>query len=152
MRSDDLQRPVMSPQFGVRDNHVNARVAQNVIHLVGLEEVVDGHDHRAGVQNAKQRRDEFRAVLQPQPHPVAGLNGEVLLELMRDEDGLVPQVRVGVLALAPEQGGFLRMLLNGFRESASQIHGAVILSRIVARRQGGVAGLARFSDGSFTAA
>ena len=47
----------------------------------------------------------------------------MLLRVVGDEDGLAPQVRVRVLALPPEKGDFLRLLVNGFREGASQIHG-----------------------------
>ena len=71
----DLQCAVMCSQFAVRDHHANLRVAENVIHLVGLQEIVDGHHDRTGVQDAKQRRNEFRAVLEPQAHPVAGFDG-----------------------------------------------------------------------------
>ena len=131
-----LQRAVMRAQFGVGDQHVDAGVVQDVIHLVRLEEVVDRHHDRAGVQDAEQGRDELRAVLEPQPHPVAGLDAKVPLELVGDEGGLAPQFGVGILAFAPEEGDFLRLLLNGFRKGGSQIHGRAILRRRLARRQG----------------
>ena len=66
---------------------INARVAEDVVDLIGLEEVVDGHHHRPRVQDAKHRGDEFGTVLEPQPDAVAGLYFKPLLELVRDEGG-----------------------------------------------------------------
>src|ERR1017187_651314 len=108
----NFQRTVMRAEFGIRDEHVDARVAQNVIHLVGLEEIVDRHDHRPGAQDAKQRRDELRAVLKPQPYAVTGSYLKLMLELIRDQDGFAPQFGIGILAFAPKQGDFLRLPMN----------------------------------------
>ena len=44
----------MNTQFLVGDQHVDARVVQNVTDLGRLEEIVDGHDDGAGVQNAEK--------------------------------------------------------------------------------------------------
>ena len=57
VRAGGLQGAVMRAQLGIGDQQVNARVAQNEIHLVGLEEVVDRHDHRAGLQDAEEGRE-----------------------------------------------------------------------------------------------
>src|ERR1039458_6647773 len=108
----NFQRTVMRAEFGIRDEYVDARVAQNVVYLVRLEEIVDRHDHRPGAQDAKQRRDELRAVLKPQPHPVTRFHLKPMLELIRSEDGLAPQFGIGILAFAPKQGDLLRLLVN----------------------------------------
>src|ERR1035437_3239090 len=112
----------MGAQLRIRDQHVNARIVQYVIDLVGLEEVVDRHHNRAGMQDAEKRRDEFRAVLEPQANPVTGFDAKGLLEPLRDERGLAPQVGIRILAISPEQGDLLRSLLNGLRKGASQVH------------------------------
>ena len=112
----------MGAQLRIRDQHVNARVVQHVIDLVWLEEVVDRHHDRAGMQDAEKRRDEFGAVLKPQANPVTGFDAKVLPELLRDERGEAPQVGIGILAFAPEQGDLVWPQPNGFREGASQVH------------------------------
>ena len=48
-----FQRAVMRAQFGVGDEHVDARVAQNIVHLVGFQEIVDRHCDRTCLENAK---------------------------------------------------------------------------------------------------
>ena len=121
-RPGRFERPEMGAQLGVGDQHVNARVVQDEVDLVRLEEVVDRHDHGAGVQNAEQRRDEFRAVLEPQPHAVAGLDAKLMAQHARHEQRLAPKFAVRIPAFAPIHGGFLRMLLHGIRKSAGQIH------------------------------
>ena len=80
----------MSPQIAVGDEHINARVVENVAHLVGLEKIVDRHHHSPGLEDAKERWNELGTVLKPKPHSIACVNPELLLELVGDEDRLVP--------------------------------------------------------------
>src|ERR1039458_6892864 len=108
----NFQRTVMRAEFGIRDEHVDARVAQNVIHLVGLEEIIDRHHDCPCAQDAKQRRDEFRTILKPQPYAVTGSYLKPMLELIRDQDGFAPQFGIGILAFAPKQGDLLRLRLT----------------------------------------
>ena len=138
MRSGRFERPVMRSQLGVGDQHVNPGVVQDVIDLVGFEEIVDRHDHRACLKDAKERRDELRAVLEPEPHPVTRLDPEPPLEQVRDKGSLLPQLLVGVFSLAPEEGVFLEVLLYGVTKGASQVHNATILRTNSAAGQGGV--------------
>src|SRR5436190_8383497 len=56
-----LERRTRRPQsFKVRaevvvcDDEVSTGIVQNVTHLVGLQEIVDGNHHRAGMQDAKE--------------------------------------------------------------------------------------------------
>ena len=67
----------MDRQFVVGDQDIDARVVQDVTDLGGLEEVVDGHDDRAGVQDAEEGGDEFGPVLEPEADAVAGLDAEL---------------------------------------------------------------------------
>ena len=73
MRARRGERPEMRTELGVRDQHVDASVSQDEIYLVRLQEVVDRDHNRAQVQNPEERRDEFRAILQPKPYPITGL-------------------------------------------------------------------------------
>ena len=127
MGSGGLQGAVVRAQLGIRDQHVDTRIAQNEIHLVGLEEIIDRHDYRAGLEDAEHRWDEFGAILKPKPYPVAGFNPIPLPELVRDEVGQVPEFVIGVFALAPVQGDLMRVLLDGFCKCASQVHDRRIL-------------------------
>ena len=62
LRPGCQQRGRVHGEFILGDEHVNAAVAQDVIHLVRLEKIVDGHQHGARAQNAEDRWNEFRAV------------------------------------------------------------------------------------------
>ena len=95
----------MRAQFRVRDHHVNSAVVQDVTDFRGFEEIIDGHHDRVRVQNAKNARDKFRAVLQPQRHAVAGFHAELVSQMRGDLLGLVEQFGKGNFALAPENGG-----------------------------------------------
>ena len=86
----------MRAQLRIRDQHVDAGITQDKIHLVGLEEIVDRHDYRAGLKDAEHRWDEFRAILEPKSYPVAGFDPIPLLELARDEVREVPEFVEGV--------------------------------------------------------
>ena len=71
------ERREILPQFGVGDQRIYARIAQDIIYLVRLEEVVNRHSHGSRVKNAKQCWDKLRTILQPQRHPITGLNTQL---------------------------------------------------------------------------
>ena len=66
----------MRRQFRVGDEHVRAGIVQDVTHLGGFQEIVDGHDHAAGRQDAEHRRHKLRTIFHPQRHAVAGFHAE----------------------------------------------------------------------------
>ena len=70
----------MRTQLCAGDEHVRAGIIQDVTHLGGFQEVVDGHDHAAGRQNAEYRRHKLRTILHPQRHTVAGFYAELGLQ------------------------------------------------------------------------
>src|SRR5262249_15091429 len=112
----------VSAEFGVGDEEVDAGIVKDVSHFVRLQEIVDRHDYCPGVQDAEERGDEFRAVLEPKPDASAGLNAKLLRQALRDQPRLVPNLGVRILAVAPEEGGFVLMFSRGCREGAGQIH------------------------------
>src|SRR6266566_3892005 len=106
----------MGAQFRISNEHVNAAIAQNVTHLVGLEEVVDRHHCGARVQYAEKRGNKLRTILEPQAHAVAGLDSEPPLELAGNKLGLRKKLRIRILTLAPIQGGLLLVFLHRSRK------------------------------------
>jgi hypothetical protein len=135
----------MGAQFSIGEEDVDVGVGEDVVHLVGLQEVVNRHHYRAGTQDAEQRGDEFRTILEPQANAFAGFDAEMLREPVSDEEGLAPEIRVRILAVTPEQSDFLRLLLNGFGEGTSQVHGDVILPGSLGSKQGGINAGQQFS-------
>ena len=99
-------------KFLVCDDHVNAAILQDVIHLIRLEEIVDGHKHRVSAEDAEHRRDEFRPVFEPQADAVAGLDAKFAGQLCRHGAGLGEQRGIGEFAVAPVQGDFVRLLFH----------------------------------------
>ena len=71
----------MAGELGVCDQHVNAGILEDVIDFVRLQEIINRHDYRAGMQNAEDGRHELGTVFQPQPHPIAASNSVRVLEL-----------------------------------------------------------------------
>src|SRR6185369_1286788 len=100
----------MRAEFSVGDDDVDAGVLQDESDFVRFEEIIDGHDDSTGGQDAEESRHELRTILQPKADAVAGLDGELVLELSSDGLGLVEQGGVGKLALARIYGGFIGSL------------------------------------------
>src|SRR5262249_26020690 len=80
------------------------------------------HHHRAGVQDAKQRRDKLRAILHPQRHPITRADAELLAQYTSDEQRLAPKFRIRIRTIAPEQRRFFIMLLRRSGKATGQIH------------------------------
>src|SRR3954463_8931254 len=67
-----------------------------------FEEIVDRRDHPACGKNTKHRRDEFGTVLQPQCHPAARTQPQVLAKVIGQSVCLVQQLPVAHLLLPIE--------------------------------------------------
>ena len=84
------------------DEHLGLRVVEDVADLVRREEIIDRHHDPLGQQNAEEGEDKLRAILQPKPHPIAGLQAEFLLEPLGQVDGDSVRLAKCDLLVAPE--------------------------------------------------
>ncbi len=66
------------------DEHLDAGVFEDVFDLVGLEEVIDGHDDGTGFENADHAGDELGSVFEPDADAITGFDAQRMVELVRD--------------------------------------------------------------------
>jgi hypothetical protein len=129
----------MCAKFYIGDDDIYTRVVQNETDLDWLEEIVDGHDNRVRLQNAKHRCDKLRAILQPQRHAVTGLHAEFGLEMRGEFLRLRLEFGVGNFAFAVKDCGFVRVFLRTVGESDGEVH-TQNLSGAAAHWQAGIDG------------
>src|SRR5262249_9928544 len=67
-----LERLKMRAEFTVGNEDVDSGILEDVSDFVRFQEIIDGDDDCAVLQDAKEGGNEFRAVFQPQSDAVAG--------------------------------------------------------------------------------
>ena len=112
----------MRAQVGIGEDHVDARVREDKAYFIRFQEIVDWDRYRTAVQNAEQGGDEFRTIFEPKADAIAGLHIELLSQHAGDKKRLSPNFRVRERALAPEQRGFFRVLLDRVGKRTGQVH------------------------------
>src|SRR5262249_55870766 len=92
------------------------------IDFIRLKEIVDGYRHRAGLENAEQRRNKFRAILEPQTYPVPGFDAKITSQLLGNQESLMSELAISVFAFTPVQGYPLRVFCDTGRKGINQVH------------------------------
>ena len=114
----------MRAQLRVRDQNINAAISEDVADFIRFEKVVDRDDDGGGVEDAEQRGNKFRTILEPESNAITGFDVELVREFCGDCERLRLERRESEFFFIPEDSGLLRMLRDRLIKGFGQIHSA----------------------------
>ena len=106
----------------VTDEQIDASVIQNICDFVRLEEAVDWNNDAASAQNAEKGRNELRAILEPEPHPITWPHCRFGLKVFSQGTSLRKYLAIRHLLLSKEDGRFCSDLNSNRAERSRQVH------------------------------
>src|SRR5439155_6931970 len=106
----------------LRHQGINPSIRGDMPDLIRLQEIIDRHHHRPGVEDSEIGPHKFRAILHPKPDAITLLHPKGSLKLSGHSLGVFVQRVVSNLLLAPKERLLAFVRRRGSSQCERQIH------------------------------